>query len=461
LSAVAAPFVYLILIAVGRLYFRYKFKGLKEFRADIFGKLKDHNGPVIWTANHLTLIDSFLVFWAVFPWRGTFRSRLIPWSIPEYRNYYHLGGPVTKRLIRLSMYLCRSIPFLRKGDDAAAVQWRERVFEKCVWILRDGGAIFVYPEAGRARSGWFDSKRPKDFSGRLALDVPQAKFLCIYLRAENQLYTTACPDPGENFRMRGELIAAVQNGEKTPREVAQRLFNEFGRLQGEWFKDSGPALLAQRRVFFKNCAGNDVVDLKSEGAREHFDLEAGEADPEWLERHLTGKELGYFNAQEKAMRFKTFWKFFAAKEAASKALGQSGIFVPSGGFRTIEIDLFRRTALHRSSGCRFEIRLTDEDEDKIHCLAVLRGGSAGDDDVPGDVIWGIDLVPSGENPGDWTRRRCLELIAKSSDDIPNSAQLDVAFQEGVPRILRRGKVCDWGVSFSHSGRFAAYSFMIS
>jgi len=34
-------------------------------------------------------------------------------------------------------------------------------------------------------------------------------------------------------------------------------------------------------------------------------------------------------------------------------------------------------------------------------------------------------------------------------------------EEGIPKVLRGGKACDWGVSLSHSGRYAAYSFMVS
>ena len=159
-------------------------------------------------------------------------------------------------------------------------------------------------------------------------------------------------------------------------------------------------------------------------------------------------------------RFATFWKFFAAKEAAYKALAQSGTMTPAGAFTTLEADLFRRKVVHRPTGAQVEIAFTHEDADKVHCVAVLRGGYIGDDQTPGDVACRVDEVPAGAAAGDFARERCLQFIAESSDDISSPNVLAFSDAGGVPFILRGGKPCDWGVSLSHSGRFAAYSFMI-
>ena len=435
-----------------RFRFGYRFRDAARFRERVWAELDRHDGPVIWAANHLTLIDSFIIFWAVFPWRKAANARLAPWSTPEYRNYYFLGGRLRRAAVRALMYLCRCIPFLREGEDEASVRWREKVFEKCVWILRNGGSIFVYPEAGRSRSGWLEPRRPKDFLGRMALEAPAAKFLCVYLRGESQLYTTVYPARGESFRMYAELVPAVLPGETNARQISQRLFNTLGELQRQWFAES---------ALPRNCGGNDVVDLGSALSRERFDFESGAADPEWLERHLTAKERAYLDSIPAERLYSTCWKFFAAKEAAHKALDQSGISTPTGGFRLLEADLFRRRVTHLPTGCQVEIAFTDEDPQKLHCIAVLRGGYIGDDQTPGDVLWRVEELPHGENPSEYVRRRCLEFIAESSDEIRSPAVLAFSEEGGIPRVLRAGKPCDWGVSLSHSGRFVAYSFMIS
>jgi 1-acyl-sn-glycerol-3-phosphate acyltransferase/phosphopantetheinyl transferase (holo-ACP synthase) len=449
--AAAAP-IYVLLDLTLRWRFGYSYRRLSAFRRDIWEKLDRHQGPVIWAANHHTLIDSFLIFQAVYPFWRLRRHQLIPWSTPEYTNYYNIGGWLCSRTVRFFMYLCRCIPFLREGEDAVAVAWREKAFAKCAWVLNQGGAVFIYPEAQRSRNGWIERRRPKDFLGRLALETPQAKFLCVYLRGERQVYRTVYPERDDSFRMAADLVPAVLPGETTPRQVSQRLFDTLARLQDEWFKDWNMP---------KNCGGNDVVDLKSPLRHENMDPETGEADPEWLARHLTRKEASWLESQPPRQRYRAFWKMFAAKEAAHKALRQAGIDTPRGGYRQLETDLFRRKVLHLPSGVVCDLAFTNEDEDKVHCLAVMRGGYIGDEETPGDLLWGLDELPPGVSPHEYVRSRCLALIAGSNDEIGSPDKLAFSEENGIPKVLHGGKPADWGVSLSHSGRFVAYSFMIS
>lgn len=453
LSAWFAPVLYALSLLISKYYYRYSFTNLSALRRAVWEKLDGHRGPVIWAANHLTLIDSFIVVAAVTPWHRVFRFQLVPWSTPEYRNYYNLGGPWMSASIRVLMYLCRCIPFMREGEDEAAMARREEVFQQLLGILRDGGSVFVYPEAGRSRKGWFDSSRPKDFLGRLALEVPQALFLCVYLRGESQLCTTPVPVPGETFRVYAELISAKEQSEHAPREISSRLFKTLAGLQERWFAESARLM--------KNCGGNDIFDLKDSLIREHFFSETGESrlDEKWMERQLTPRELEYLRSSDDPIN--TYARFIAAKESAYKAFAQSGITTPLGAFSWLEADLFLRKVVHRPSGAQVDIAFTDCDEDKVHCLAVLRGGSLGDEDSPGDVLWKVEPVPAGRNPGEYARERCLDLIAESNDEIKSPRALAFTDNAGIPQVLHRGKAQDWGVSISHSGRFVAYSFMIS
>lgn len=453
LSRVVAVPLALFVAATARLRFRYGLADdIDEVRAEIWRKLDAHDGPIIWAANHLTLIDSFLIYWALVPMSRSAEERRMPWSTPEYTNYYKLGGALKSAAIRALLYFVRCIPFLRGGEDAASEDFRQKAYDKCVEILRGGGAVFVYPEAGRSRSGWFEAKRPKDFLGKMALEVPSAKILCVYLRADEQLATTVRPPEGSVFRLKCDLIDGARPGETSPREVSQRMFDRIAELQNEWWKDC---------PLPKNCAGNDVVDLKAPLLREDFSEDLSDADPEWLERHLTPKELAALRQKTGADFFKTFWRYFAAKEACHKALARTGLVVPHGAFRELEVDLFRRKAVHVSTGLQLDFRFTDEDEDKLHCVAVLRGGFIGDDDIPGDAVWDVAEVPPGASPGAFARERALDFIASCNDEIGSSAKLALSEEDGLPTVLWHGKPQDWSLSLSHSGRFTACSLMIS
>lgn len=453
LSRAVTVLLSLFVAATARFHYWYRLpRDIARIRAGIWEKLDRHDGPVIWAANHLTLIDSFLVYWAVFPMSRVLEDRRVPWSTPEYTNYYKLGGPWKSGFIRGLLYVCRCIPFLRGGEDAQSEAWRQKAFDKCVWILRQGGSVFVYPEAGRARSGWLEAKRPKDFLGKLALEVPAAKFLCVYLRAENQLATTTRPPDGDRFRLVCDLVDGALPGETSPRQISQRLFDVLARMQEEWWRGSSLP---------KNCGGNDVVDLKAPLLSENFSADLADADPEWLERHLTAKELAYLRGQRPEDFFRTFWSFFCAKEAAHKALARAGLVVPHAAFHEIEVDLFRRKAVHVSSGLQLDLRFTDADADRLHCVCVLRGGFIGDEESDGDVLWKVAEVPPGAAPGAFVRELALDFIAESNDEIGRASALAVSEEGGLPTVLWRGEPRDWSLSLSHSGRFAACSFMIS
>lgn len=449
--ALAVP-LSLLVAALARLHFRYRLPDdIDALRADLWAQLDAHDGPVIWAANHLTLIDSFLIYWAVVPWNRVGTDRYTPWSTPEYTNYYRLGGPLQSAFVRGLLYACRCIPFLRGGEDAAAEAFRQRAFEKCAWVLENGGSIFVYPEAGRSRSGWFERRRPKDFLGRLALINPRAKFLCVYLRGDRQVGTTVAAAKGELLRATVALLEGARPGE-TPRAVAQRLFDRLAQLQEEWWKNCPMP---------KNCAGNDVVDLKSPLLRENFTEDLADADPRWLDRHLTERERAYLHQQGAAGCFRTFWRFFCAKEAAHKALARAEVVVPSAAFREIEVDLFRRKAVHVPTNLQLDVRFTDDDEDKLHCVAVLRGGYIGDDDDEGDAVWTVSEVPAAAASGAYVRDLALDLIASCNDEIGSPAKLALSEAGGLPVVLWRGAPQDWSLSLSHSGRFAACSFLAS
>ena len=83
----AVPVHFLVFFYL-RLVYGYRVKDLWRFRREVWAELDKHPGGVIWAANHHTLIDSFLIYWAVFPSSRLLDSRRIPWSTPEYTNYF-------------------------------------------------------------------------------------------------------------------------------------------------------------------------------------------------------------------------------------------------------------------------------------------------------------------------------------------------------------------------------------
>ncbi|HSE42320.1 MAG TPA: 4'-phosphopantetheinyl transferase superfamily protein [Acidobacteriota bacterium] len=182
--------------------------------------------------------------------------------------------------------------------------------------------------------------------------------------------------------------------------------------------------------------GNDIIDLHDSSILEHT-----AQDEEWMRRHLTESEwLRLDGISDEQLRLLTFWKRFALKEASSKAMTQLGHTVPFGSFTHFEVDVDQNQVLHCSGEVCF-IHQIQATADWIH--AVVSSKSAPDSKIVSEVHDATKSLP----------QRLLEALRLYGC-------LDSTFiqKDGIPQIVRKGEV--FPVSFSHSGRFAAFCWLI-
>ena len=96
----------------------YKIVELRETRRAYRRIRKESDAPLLICANHLTLIDSFLIGQAL---SSSFRYLIdfdsLPWNVPEESNF------ANTRLNRVLAYLGKCIPIRRGGsrEDVAGV----------------------------------------------------------------------------------------------------------------------------------------------------------------------------------------------------------------------------------------------------------------------------------------------------------------------------------------------------
>src|SRR5512145_3204568 len=66
----------------------YRVRNLREIRRQCFAEFEKHKGPWIICANHLTMIDSFILGYASFSFLKHFTQyKRLPWNLPERRNF--------------------------------------------------------------------------------------------------------------------------------------------------------------------------------------------------------------------------------------------------------------------------------------------------------------------------------------------------------------------------------------
>src|SRR5215218_5002592 len=144
--------------------------GLAEARRryrEIWG---DGRSPVLICANHLTLVDSAVIAWALgSPWWFVRHFRSLPWNVPERRNF------ATSYLQRVLVYLMKCVPITR-GSDRKEIA---AVLDRLVHLMSLGEAVLIFPEGGRSRSGRIDVDNATYGPGRIATELPGCKVVCV------------------------------------------------------------------------------------------------------------------------------------------------------------------------------------------------------------------------------------------------------------------------------------------
>jgi 1-acyl-sn-glycerol-3-phosphate acyltransferase len=183
-----------LLAAWMRFVMGWRIENARELRERYRRLRRESRAPLLVCANHLTMIDSVVVAWAL----GTPRFYLadyasLPWNVPEARNFAATWWS------RALVYAMKCLPILRGADRREAAL----VLAHVAHVLRAGDVALVFPEGGRSRTGRVDPEAAAYGVGRLVKAVPGCSVLCLYVRGAGQSEMTDLPARGERFR--GEI----------------------------------------------------------------------------------------------------------------------------------------------------------------------------------------------------------------------------------------------------------------
>jgi hypothetical protein len=206
----------------------YRIEGLREVRRQARDLRDGSPGPLLICANHLTMIDSFLVSWALAPTSGYLvRFHELPWNLPEARNF------AASWWSRILSYLAKCIPIVRGGsrEDAAAV------LARVTHLVRRGETALVFPEGGRSRSGRVDTDEPAWGVGRIVGAIPGCRVLCVYLRGRGQESWSSIPARGDRFFVSMACIEPKSDhrGVRRSRDLARQVIAQLARMERDFF----------------------------------------------------------------------------------------------------------------------------------------------------------------------------------------------------------------------------------
>ncbi len=154
--------------------------------------------PMIVVANHLTLVDSVFMHWALASMPRYFLNyRLFSWNFPAVENTRK------KRSWSVITYLSKCMLVDRLGD----ANHTGGLLAKMAGLLRQGDLLTLFPEGTRSRSGRVDLTATTYGIGKLVQAVPNCRVLCVYMRGRMQDTFSDFPKRGDIFDVALEVIS--------------------------------------------------------------------------------------------------------------------------------------------------------------------------------------------------------------------------------------------------------------
>ena len=211
-----------------RFYFGYRIRDLAEVRRRYQTIRRQADGPLLVCANHLTLIDSFIIAWALTnPLHYVLHFNELPWNTPERTNF---GATLVQRVL---IYLAKCIPIQRGGSRGEVAA----VLERVIHLTQRGETALVFPEAGRSRTGRVEPDSGAWGVGRIVGAVPGCRVLCIYMRGDRQETFSDFPKRGDRIYVDSICIEPKSDarGARRSRDLAQQIVNQLVRMEEKYF----------------------------------------------------------------------------------------------------------------------------------------------------------------------------------------------------------------------------------
>jgi hypothetical protein len=224
---ILAPVYFLSLRLMG-----YRVRNVRKIRQECSRHFRNHEGPWIICANHLTMIDSLLIIYTTVPLsRQLLHYREIPWNLPERNNFQR------NLILAILCYLAKCIPINRGGNRDEM----KKTLDTCNSLLEGKQHLLIFPEGGRSRTGRVNSESFSYGVGRFVKDFENCKIMCVYLRGDGQQAYGSIPKFGERFTAKVEIFQpqlTQANGLRAQRYYAEQIIKHMVHMEEDYFSTS-------------------------------------------------------------------------------------------------------------------------------------------------------------------------------------------------------------------------------
>lgn len=231
LGWIAFPLLFLAATIWFKWILKYQFRDLKKRRADFHALLDRYAGkPILICANHLTLIDSPLMNWALVGfWKGFLHPSRIFWHVPELRNFS--GFPKGQ-----ICYLGKCLFIERLGPKEKA----QLVLNKIKWVTLKKSLVIIFPEGARSRTGYVDTENFQYGVGEIIRDIPDCHVMCLYMRSQDQKNFSNIPPRGQPLEVMCEMLTpkTALTGLRANRDLSQQVIAKLADMERRYFEQT-------------------------------------------------------------------------------------------------------------------------------------------------------------------------------------------------------------------------------
>lgn len=207
----------------------YRIRNASRLRKRFRTMVRESEGPVLICANHLTMVDSALVAWALGgTWWSVFNFRWVPWNLPEVTNF------ADSALAQVAIWLTKCIP-IRRGGRREEVS---NVLRRVEHLLSHGETALIFAEGGRSRTGRVEPDQVAHGMGRIASSVAGCRALCVYLRGDRQQSWSMLPVVGDSFYVDIDIFepsSSERSGIRRSRDFARQIGERLARMEEKYF----------------------------------------------------------------------------------------------------------------------------------------------------------------------------------------------------------------------------------
>ena len=191
--------------------------------------------PVIICPNHLTMVDSGFLAWALAPLHEYLRHfDRFSWNVAAVEHFHK------NAFLKTIVFLCKTVPIDRTGDEAQ----RKAVVEKLRWLVSHGEVLTIFPEGTRSRTGRIDPANVTYGVGQILKELDRPLVLCAYLRGRKQRGASGVPAWGDVVDLSVEVLepSTSETGLRAIRDLSRQVILKLKTMEDAWlaFHDPGP-----------------------------------------------------------------------------------------------------------------------------------------------------------------------------------------------------------------------------